>query len=167
VCCQFSTEVSVIILCPLAQPNKAVGLESHIGSWLACYPSQHSCLRSFTSRGRRTTMGNMKPMRYNPQPAWSRSANMRLAHSVGLDASQTAFPLGEKGRVFFLTSPLIGLANDNRPTVSNPAVHNCLTCYSMSNFPMGHDTSRTWKFERNFPIESESRGSLTAVSPAV
>jgi len=37
---------------------------------------------------------------------------MRLAHSVGLDASQTAFPLGEKGRVFFLTSPLIGLAND-------------------------------------------------------
>ena len=123
-CCQFSTEVSVIILCPLAQPNKAVGLESHIGSWLACYPSQHSCLRSFTSRGRRTTMGNMKPMRYNPQPAWSRSANMRLAHSVGLDASQTAFPLGEKGRVFFLTSPLIGspligLANDTSAWPTN------------------------------------------------
>jgi hypothetical protein len=64
-------------------------------------------------------MGNMKPMRYNPQPAWSRSANMRLAHSVGLDASQTAFPLGEKGRVFFLTSPLIGLANDSGQMGSN------------------------------------------------
>jgi hypothetical protein len=32
-----STEVSRVILCPLAQPNKAIGLESHIGSWLACY----------------------------------------------------------------------------------------------------------------------------------
>jgi hypothetical protein len=38
---------------------------------------------------------------------------MGLAHSVGLDASQTAFlPWREKGRVFLLTSPLIGLAND-------------------------------------------------------
>ena len=35
VCCPFSTEVSMPILCPLAQPNKAIGLESHIGSWLA------------------------------------------------------------------------------------------------------------------------------------
>ena len=32
-----NTEVSWVILCPLAQPNKAIGLESHIGSWLACY----------------------------------------------------------------------------------------------------------------------------------
>jgi hypothetical protein len=31
-----STEVSISILCPLAQPDKAIGLESHIGSWLAC-----------------------------------------------------------------------------------------------------------------------------------
>src|ERR1035437_3730915 len=35
VCCPFSTEVSMPILCPLVQPNKAIGLESHIGSWLA------------------------------------------------------------------------------------------------------------------------------------
>ena len=31
-----NTEVSWVILCPLAQPNKAIGLESQIGSWLAC-----------------------------------------------------------------------------------------------------------------------------------
>gem|GEM_PF-6982942 len=36
-CCQFSNGVSIPILCPLALPNKAVGLESQIGSWLASY----------------------------------------------------------------------------------------------------------------------------------
>src|ERR1700676_39714 len=35
VCCPLGTEVSMPIICPLAQPNKAIGLESHIGSWLA------------------------------------------------------------------------------------------------------------------------------------
>jgi len=36
-CCQFSNGVSIPIQCPLALPNKAVGLESQIGSWLASY----------------------------------------------------------------------------------------------------------------------------------
>jgi hypothetical protein len=49
VCCPFSTVVSAAILCPLAQPNQAIGLESQIGSWLAI-SSQPLLLCSFTSR---------------------------------------------------------------------------------------------------------------------
>src|SRR6266700_2554355 len=75
-----------------------------------------SCLRSFTSRGRRTTIGNMKPTRYNQQLAVAESrsgcpwqADSAGAIEIGLDESQTAFPQqGEKGRFFLLTSPLIG-----------------------------------------------------------
>src|ERR1700676_1603072 len=35
VCCPFSTGVSMPTICPLAHHNKAIGLESHIGSWSA------------------------------------------------------------------------------------------------------------------------------------
>ncbi len=55
-CSEFCTGVSIPILCPLAHPNKAVGLKSQIGSWLVVIFCQHFCLHSFTSRGRQTTI---------------------------------------------------------------------------------------------------------------
>jgi hypothetical protein len=93
-----STEVSWVILCPLAQPNKAIGLESHIGSWLACYLEPTVLLAKLHEPRASSHHRNMKPRRYNPQLAGSRSRNMRLAHSLGgssdsgLDARRTASP---------------------------------------------------------------------------
>jgi hypothetical protein len=80
------------ILCPLAQPNKAIGLESHIGSWLAGYLVPTVLLAQLHEPEASNHHRKMKPRRQNPQLAESRSRNMRLAHSVGLDAMRTASP---------------------------------------------------------------------------
>jgi hypothetical protein len=92
-----STEASRVILCPLAQPNKAIGLESHIGSWLACYLEPTVLLAQLHEPRASSHHRDMKPRRQNPQLAESRSRNMRLAHNlgiseIGLDASRTASP---------------------------------------------------------------------------
>jgi hypothetical protein len=85
------------ILCPLVQPNKAVGLESHIGSWLAGYLEPTLlCLRSFTSR-RSSHHRIMKLSDQNGQWVQSRSRSARQADSrgrtsSGLDASRINSP---------------------------------------------------------------------------
>ena len=100
-----STEASWVILCPLAQPNKAIGLESHIGSWLACYLEPTVLLAQLHEPRASNHHRDMKPRRYNPQPAESRSRNMQLAHSVGLDARRTAFPYRGARESFSLDIP--------------------------------------------------------------
>jgi hypothetical protein len=100
---------------PLAQPNKAIGLESHIGSWLACYLEPIvPCLRSFTSRRASNHHRDMKPRRQNPQLAgvmlkkYATSLQPRsLRDRAGCKASSLP-PQGGAGEIFFLTSPLIG-----------------------------------------------------------
>ena len=80
----FGAEVSIIILCPLAQPNKAVGLESHIGSWLAML-SRANIPACAASRAEGVEPpSDMKPRTYNLQRAGSGSRNMQLAHSIGI-----------------------------------------------------------------------------------
>jgi hypothetical protein len=110
---QYGTGASISILCPLVQPNKAVGLESHIGSWLAGYLEPTLlCLRSFTSR-RSSHHRIMKLSGQNRQWIWSRSRSARQASSCGktssgLDASRINSPHRGVGEIFLLTSPLIG-----------------------------------------------------------
>ena len=87
-----STEASKSILFPLAQPNKAIGLESHIGSWLAGSLEPPVLLAQLHEPRASNHHRDMKPRRQTPQLAESRSRNMRLAHSVGLDARRTASP---------------------------------------------------------------------------
>ena len=65
-----STEVSRVILCPLAQPNKAIGLESHIGSWLACYLEPTVLLAQLHEPRASSHHRDMKPRKQNPQLAW-------------------------------------------------------------------------------------------------
>jgi len=83
---------------PPRTTNKAIGLESHIGSWLACYLEPTVLLAKLHEPRASSHHRNMKPRRYNPQLAGSRSRNMRLAHSLGgssdsgLDARRTASP---------------------------------------------------------------------------
>ena len=57
-------------------------------------------------------------------------------------ASGWSFGEGQHQAISHLCDSKI-LAGKNRPSVSNPAVHNCLTCCSMSNFPMAHKLLRT------------------------
>jgi hypothetical protein len=49
--------VSAATLCPLGQPNKAVGHESRIGPWLACFANPSS-LSSFRNRRIKTIGGH-------------------------------------------------------------------------------------------------------------
>ena len=96
-CCQFSNGVSIPILCPLALPNKAVSLESQIGSWLASHFKPTFLLAQLHEPRASNHHRCMKPNKQGPQLACSRSRNTRHAHSlgaieVGLDASQIASP---------------------------------------------------------------------------
>src|ERR1017187_6177802 len=109
-CCQFSNGVSIPILCPLALPNKAVGLESQIGSWLASYLKPTFLLAQLHEPMASNHHGCMKPSKQCPQLACSRSRSTRQAHSpgaieVGLDASQTASPDRGVGDGFSLDIP--------------------------------------------------------------
>ncbi len=93
-CCQFSNGVSIPILCPLALPNRALGLESQIGSWLASYLKPTFLLAQLHEPRASNHHRCMKPRKQCPQLACSRSGSTRRAHSpgaieVGLDASQT------------------------------------------------------------------------------
>jgi hypothetical protein len=109
-CCQFSNGVSIPILCPLALPNKAVGLESQIGSWLASYLKPTSLLAQLHEPRASNHHRCMKPSKQCPQLASSRSRSTRQAHSlgaieVGLDASQTDSPDRGAGGGVFLDTP--------------------------------------------------------------
>jgi hypothetical protein len=112
-CCQFSDGVSIPILCPLALPNKAVGLESQIGSWLASHFKPTFLLAKLHEPRASNHHRCMKPSRQSPQLACSRSRSARHAHSpgaieVGLDASQTPSSHRGAGGGVSLDTPLIG-----------------------------------------------------------
>ena len=66
-CCVFSTGVSIPILCPLALPNKAVGLESQIGSWLAAYLEPTLLLAQLHKPRASNHHRCMKPKKQGPQ----------------------------------------------------------------------------------------------------
>src|ERR1700724_1978780 len=109
-CCQFGNGVSIPILCPLALPNKAVGLESQIGSWLASYFKPTFLLAQLHEPRASNHHRCMKPSSQSPQLACSRSRSTGQAHSpgaieVGLDASQTASPDWGVGDGFSLDIP--------------------------------------------------------------
>src|SRR5208282_4782867 len=53
-CTVMQYRVSGSILCPLGQPNKAIGLKSQIGSWLALKPTLG--LRSFATERRQAPL---------------------------------------------------------------------------------------------------------------
>jgi len=64
-------------------------------------------LRSFTSRRRRTTIGNMKPTRYNRnRPGHAQSGTSGWMHAKQLPLT------GSRGEFFRLTSSLIGKLTD-------------------------------------------------------
>src|SRR5664280_3648710 len=85
------------ILCPLVQPNKAIGLESHIGSWLARCLEPTLLLAKLHEPTASNHHRKHETDEIYPQPAGSRSV-----WDIGLDARQTASPYGEQGGVFSL-----------------------------------------------------------------
>src|SRR5207245_2709540 len=85
--------VSRATICPLRQPNKAIGLESPIEPWLA-HCRHAACRRSRTARRTQPLMGSGATPRSRTEPP------------TGLDARHlpSPSPCG-RGEVFSLTSP--------------------------------------------------------------
>ncbi len=97
-------EVSFPTLCPLGQPNKAVGLESPIKPWLAhAHPGS---LQAQQSRTGRTRPKAMIQSPYRSAPHRHASAQSIALASRGR-MSQKHLTSATRERCFLLTSPLI------------------------------------------------------------
>jgi hypothetical protein len=96
--------VSRLTICPLGQPEKAIGLESQIEPWLA--PHDHTaCSRSEAEGRRHVNEMNLQK--------WDNHGSS-LQH-VGWMAERISPLPPVEGEVFFLTSPFIERANEFYP----------------------------------------------------
>jgi hypothetical protein len=103
-CCSFSAEISMLILCPLVQPNKAIGLESHIGSSLARYLWPTLLLAQLQEPTALNQHGNMKPCRNNRNwpgraqaqaSGWMQAKELPLREATGSYSSLTTSLIGK------------------------------------------------------------------------
>ena len=88
--------ISWLTICPLGQPEKAIGRESQIEPWLA--------FANTLLAGAKSSHGTTQP-KMNPQPDL-RSGTKVDAAEKGLDVRKKTF-LGIREKCFFLTSPFI------------------------------------------------------------
>jgi hypothetical protein len=92
-------------VCPLAQPNKAIGLESQIEPWLANCPTAHRRKEAERKNAREIYGSDNLPPKskpsYAPGPKSQRCKR-------GLDVRKSIL-LTDRKKYFFLTSPFIEL----------------------------------------------------------